>query len=417
MEHKAAWKPLTKALKSKGVRNERRKRKGLWLHFTCQWHAAGALLCVPIWLCVSVCLCVFTKLSVCVCVYIYVRVVCAHPLVCYAWRHTCSNRVVVGSDSCPVPFTAQSSQPLLCSVRLLMRINVLWRPLGLPHSPPNSTANEEIQPCQNTEVERERNRRRKSERQHERGGNGATINKLGMQKKINKKRTRGVILGAVGLKRGQHTVLRCAWDGHLSDRRRGNSTQSEGSRLKFWLWPKHVSWMAIPCPRAATGDDCPASPQGSPLTPQPAHTNTYAHLPCLETWRWMNSMDDRIHDPKIATVWPATRRKTHAVKADHHKISAMESESLLTNVKQIDTNTHTRTPGALSIWRPSVTVGSGCPLSMVCIGGNCDEYSDELERQALFSPHHFLLIFFLLYAMCTALIFWSKGHKNVPLFL
>lgn len=101
---------------------------------------------VHVCMCVSVCLCVFTKprvytgLSVCVsaCMHIYVRVVCARPCVCYAWRHTCSNRVVVDSDSCPVPFTAQSSQPPLCSVRLLMRINVLWRPLGLPHSPPTA---------------------------------------------------------------------------------------------------------------------------------------------------------------------------------------------------------------------------------------------------------------------------------------
>lgn len=143
MEHEAAWKPLTKALKSKGVRNERRKRERLWLHFTCQWHAAGALLCV----CVPVCVCLFV--SVClqkclcavgacmhICVHAVCVCVCARSCVCYAWRHTCSNRVVVDSDSCPVPFTAQSSQPplCLCSVRLLMRINVLWRPLGVPHS-------------------------------------------------------------------------------------------------------------------------------------------------------------------------------------------------------------------------------------------------------------------------------------------
>lgn len=95
--------------------------------------------------------------------------VCMCVCVCYAWRHTCSNRVVVDSDSCPVPFTAQSSQPPLCSVRLLMRINVLWRPLRVPpHSPPNSTANEETQPCQNTEVKRERHRWRQHERERTR---------------------------------------------------------------------------------------------------------------------------------------------------------------------------------------------------------------------------------------------------------
>lgn len=178
MEHKAAWKPLTKALKSKRVRNERRKRKRLWLHFTCQWHAAGALLCMCVWACVCVCvclsLCVYKCVCVCarVCLYAHICACCVcHSCACYAWRHTCSNRVVVDSDSCPVPFTAQSSQPPLCSVRLLMRINVLWRPLGVPHSPPNSTANEEIQPCQNTEVERERHRRRDDTRERERKRN------------------------------------------------------------------------------------------------------------------------------------------------------------------------------------------------------------------------------------------------------
>ena len=130
-----------------------------WLHFTCQWHAAGALLCVCVRMCVSVCLCL-KNCTAHVCTNACVWCVCTCCCVCYAWRHTCSNRVVVDSDSCPVPFTAQSSQPPLCSVRLLMRINVLWRPLGLPHSHPhtptlNGTANEEIQPCQNTEVRRE----------------------------------------------------------------------------------------------------------------------------------------------------------------------------------------------------------------------------------------------------------------------
>jgi len=140
MEHKAAWKPLTKALKSKGVRNERTKRKRLWLHFTCQWQAAGAFLCTCARACVykPVCGCVWIHRMVWVhlCMYEHARVCCVcGSYVCYAWRHTCSNRVVVDSDSCPVPFTAQSSQPPLSSVRLLMRINVLWRPLGVPHSP------------------------------------------------------------------------------------------------------------------------------------------------------------------------------------------------------------------------------------------------------------------------------------------
>lgn len=129
-----------KHLKAKKWETREGKEKD-WLHFTCQWHAARALLCMRMWVYVSVCLCVFTKhymyasahgiICVCPCMYAHI---CASG-VCYAWRHTCSNRVVVVSDSCPVPFTAQSSQSPLCSVRLLMRINVLWRPLGLPHSP------------------------------------------------------------------------------------------------------------------------------------------------------------------------------------------------------------------------------------------------------------------------------------------
>lgn len=93
--------------------------------------------------CVYVCVCLSPRVyrTVCVqsehvCTCARVLCVCVRAPVCYAWRHTCSNRVVVDSDSCPVPFTAQSSQPPLCSVRLLMRINVLWRPLGLPQTPP-----------------------------------------------------------------------------------------------------------------------------------------------------------------------------------------------------------------------------------------------------------------------------------------
>lgn len=118
----------------------------LWLHFTCQWHTEEHV-------------CARVQAVACLSLHVYdicTQCVCVCVCVCYAWRHTCTNRVVVDSDSCPVPFTAQSSQPPLCSIRLLMRINVLWRPVGLPHlHPPNSTANEEIQPCQNTEVERE----------------------------------------------------------------------------------------------------------------------------------------------------------------------------------------------------------------------------------------------------------------------
>lgn len=95
--------------------------------------------CVYQCVCLSVCVRVFTELFVrrrSMYAHMPACFVCECSCMCYAWRHTCSNRVVVDSDSCPVPFTAQSSQPplCLCSVRLLMRINVLWRPLGVPHS-------------------------------------------------------------------------------------------------------------------------------------------------------------------------------------------------------------------------------------------------------------------------------------------
>lgn len=106
--------------------NKKRKIERLWLHFTCQRHAEE-----------HVCARVQARVSLCMFM-VYALNVCAR--VCYAWRHTCTNRVVVGSDSCPVPFTAQSSQPPLCSIRLLMRINVLWRPVGLPHLHPPPTA-------------------------------------------------------------------------------------------------------------------------------------------------------------------------------------------------------------------------------------------------------------------------------------
>lgn len=141
MEHKAAWKPLTKALKSKRVRNERRKRKRLITFHLSMTRCRSIIVHVRMSMCVCLCLFVSVCLQVCVCarvcLYAHICACCVcRSCACYAWRHTCSNRVVVDSDSCPVPFTAQSSQPPLCSVRLLMRINVLWRPLGVPHSPP-----------------------------------------------------------------------------------------------------------------------------------------------------------------------------------------------------------------------------------------------------------------------------------------
>lgn len=109
--------------------NKKRKMERLWLRFTCQWHAEEHVCArVQVLFCLTVCLHVYGICAQCVCV-----------RVCYAWRHTCTNRVVVDSDSCLVPFTAQSSQPPLCSIRLLMRINVLWRPVGLPtFTPPTA---------------------------------------------------------------------------------------------------------------------------------------------------------------------------------------------------------------------------------------------------------------------------------------
>lgn len=120
--------------------------------------------------------------------------------------------------------------------------------------------------------------------------------------------------------------------------------------VRFGCDPRHVSWMAIPCPRAATGDDCPASPQGAPLTPgtcthKHTHTSTPTPRDLLvdEQYGWL----DRIHDPKIATVRPATRCKTHAVKADHHKISAIKSVHLF---DQCQVNGHKWTHWLLGPW-------------------------------------------------------------------
>ena len=126
------------------------------------------------------------------------------------------------------------------------------------------------------------------------------------------------------------------WDGGVRE-----------ATMRFGSDPRHVSWMAIPCPRAATGDDCPASPQGAPLTPRHTHkharmhkhTDTHINTHIDEQYGWQNT-------------WPqnsncAIGHKTHAVKADHHKISAIKSGSLLINVKQIDTNTHTGSWGLL----------------------------------------------------------------------
>lgn len=92
---------------------------------------------------------------------------------------------------------------------------------------------------------------------------------------------------------------------------------------------RHVSWMAIPCPRAATGNDCPASPQGAPQK----HTRKHTHISlagrpagCWRVWMiWL-------HDPKIAFVWPTAGCKTHL-------------EICSTNVKHIETNTSSHPPG------------------------------------------------------------------------
>lgn len=109
-------------------------------------------------------------------------------------------------------------------------------------------------------------------------------------------------------------------DGRDTYKRRWEGTIAHTVReatVTFGCDPRHVSWMAIPCPRAATGNDCPASPQGAPLTPTHRQTHTYAHThsPRLGTCGWMSSMDDRIHDPKIATVRPTTRRKNTCRKS------------------------------------------------------------------------------------------------------
>lgn len=86
--------------------------------------------------------------------------------------------------------------------------------------------------------------------------------------------------GAGGVNR-RSTYSTSAWMGQIHVRD-GKGTIGHGVReatVRLGCDPRHVSWMTIPCPRAATGDDCPASPQGVPLTPLLTHTNTHALLP------------------------------------------------------------------------------------------------------------------------------------------
>lgn len=51
--------------------------------------------------------------------------------------------------------------------------------------------------------------------------------------------------------------------------------KTKGATMMFGSVARHVSWMAIPCPRAATGNDCPASPQGAPQKHTRKHTHTF----------------------------------------------------------------------------------------------------------------------------------------------
>lgn len=81
------------------------------------------------------------------------------------------------------------------------------------------------------------------------------------------------------LKGGQHNLSVGGRD--ICKRREGTiGHRVREATVRFGCDPRHVSWMAITCPRAATGDDCPASPQGAPLTPTPpTHTQTHTPLP------------------------------------------------------------------------------------------------------------------------------------------
>lgn len=117
--------------------SEEKENDSITFHLSVTHCARGHKCTVNVSVCLHVCLQKLTPHYLCVSVHVWTYSIC-ECCACYAWRHTCSNRVVVESDSCPVPFTAQSFQPPLCSVRLLMRINVLWRPLGLPRSPQHS---------------------------------------------------------------------------------------------------------------------------------------------------------------------------------------------------------------------------------------------------------------------------------------
>lgn len=73
-------------------------------------------------------------------------------------------------------------------------------------------------------------------------------------------------MGTLGLKWGSEYIT---GEGKVCSGR----MKTKGAKMTFGPVARHVSWMAIPCPRAATGNDCPASPLGAPQK----HTHTQTH--------------------------------------------------------------------------------------------------------------------------------------------
>lgn len=63
----------------------------------------------------------------------------------------------------------------------------------------------------------------------------------------------------------------------------------------FGCSPSHMAWMAIPCPRAARGNDSPKTPLGPAIHPVHKRKHTQTHTQNMS----MGARTER--DPKTAT--------------------------------------------------------------------------------------------------------------------
>lgn len=132
-------------------------------------------------------------------------------------------------------------------------------------------------------------------------------------------------------------------------------TQNKGSHHEVWLRPKTCVLDGHNPPQGCYGRWLPClSPRGSPDThkQRPTHTHPSPRdLRVDEQYGWQNTWPQ---NSNCATDHGTqnTCRKSWPPQNKCHKVWKICS----TNVKQIDTNTHTVIPGALSIWCPSVPV-------------------------------------------------------------